>query len=222
MNSTALTTLPLFFFLAACAPQPPVITEAEALQQLSPAKWQVQREIPMESTANVAIAADIKAYPVGRYVDAANPNVLHERHTIYRRESPESWRRDTDRGHGILLGPTVGLRNPVARKNPASQELTAELNRQRLVTQRLIGIERSSQAGDAQAAALLSEAQTIQATQAAILKKLDGYEKQQKEAPNAVDLPVTPKFLSTPKTELNPVPNPESSPVPLVEPKPKN
>ncbi len=143
MKSIALTILPLIFIISSCAP-PPLITEAEALQQLSPEKWQVQHEIPMESTANVAIAADIKAYPVGRYVDAANPNILHERHTIYRREKPETWRRDTNKGHGILLGPTVGLRNPIARKNPASQELSAELNRQKLVTQRLIGIERDA------------------------------------------------------------------------------
>jgi hypothetical protein len=213
MKSIVLTIFPLIFAISSCAP-PPLITEAEALQLLSPEKWQVQHEIPMESTANVAIAADIKAYPVGRYVDAANPNVLHERHTIYRREKPETWRRDTDKGHGILLGPTVGLRNPIARKNPASQELSAELNRQKIVTQRLIGIERDAQNGDVQAAALLSEAQHIQATQQAILKKLDAYEKQQQAKPNPVDPPVS----SIPPS----LPKPESNPVPLIEPNPKN
>jgi hypothetical protein len=208
MKFNILASLPFVVALASCAP-PPLITEAEALQQLSPEKWQVQREIPMESTANVAVAADIKAYPVGRYVDAANPDVMHERHIIYRREKSETWRRDTDRGHGILLGPTVGLRNPVARKNPASQELTAELNRQRLISGRLLHIERDAQDADLKASAILSQAEAIKAAQDNLLQRMDGYEKQQKTMSNRVDQPVT---------VPGPLPKAAEEPKPLVEP----
>ena len=133
--------------LVSCAGKPATPTETEVLAKLDPDKWQVQRGIPMESTANVAKAAEIKAYPVGRYVDAANPSILHERHVIYRRERDESWRRDPNPGHGILLGPIVGLNNPIARGNPSGQELAAELNRQKLITDRLLGMERQAGAG---------------------------------------------------------------------------
>lgn len=161
---------------AACASKPAPPTEAEVLNKLDPARWQVQREIPMESTANVSNAAEIKAYPVGRYVDAANPSILHERHVIYRRERDESWRRDTSQGHGILLGPTVGLSNPVSRKNPSGQELAAELSRQKLITGRLLNVERQAGAGDLRASQLMTEAQAIAANQIEILRRLDQYE----------------------------------------------
>lgn len=215
MKSVILTSLPVIIALASCAQPPPPLTEAEVLQKLSPEKWQVQQEIPMENTANVAVAADIKAYPVGRYVDAANPNVMHERHTIYRREKPETWRRDTDQGHGILLGPTVGLRNPVARKNPASQELTAELNRQKLISGRLLHIEGDVQDADLRTSAILSQAEAIKAAQDTLLQRMDAYEKKQKEMSDRVDQPVT---TAVPQA----LPKAAEEPIVPVEPKPKD
>jgi hypothetical protein len=198
-----ITTLAGLGFLVSCASKPAPPSEAEVLSQLDPLKWQVEREIPMESTANVANAAEIKAYPVGRYVDAANPGIMHERHTIYRREQDESWRRDTNRGHGILLGPTVGLDNPIARKNPSSQELASELTRQKLVTKRLLSLESQAGAGDARAQKLLGEAKLIAANQTEILRRLEQYDADRRaeqlkvklvpsasQSGNPIDLPI--------------------------------
>ena len=173
---TQISTLTGLVLLVSCATKSTPPSEAEVLSQLDPVKWQVEREIPMESTANVANPAEIKAYPVGRYVDAANPGIMHERHTIYRREKDESWRRDTNRGHGILLGPTVGLDNPIARKNPSSQELASELTRQKLITKRLLNLETQAGGGDARAQKLLGEARLIAANQSEILRRLDQYD----------------------------------------------
>lgn len=173
---TQISTLTGLVLLVSCATKPTPPSEAEVLSQLDPVKWQVEHEIPMESTANVANPAEIKAYPVGRYVDAANPGIMHERHTIYRREKDESWRRDTNRGHGILLGPTVGLDNPIARKNPSSQELASELTRQKLITKRLLNLETQAGGGDARAQKLLGEARLIAANQSEILRRLDQYD----------------------------------------------
>jgi hypothetical protein len=140
---------------------------------------------------------------VGRYVDAANPGIMHERHTIYRREQDESWRRDTNRGHGILLGPTVGLDNPIARKNPSSQELASELTRQKLVTKRLLSLESQAGAGDARAQKLLGEAKLIAANQTEILRRLEQYDADRRaeqlkvklvpsasQSGNPIDLPI--------------------------------
>lgn len=161
---------------AACAGRPSPPTEAEVLAQLDPARWQAQREIPMESTAHVSNPAEIKAYPVGRYVDAANPAILHERHVIYRRERDESWRRDVAAGQSIGRGPAAGGSNPVARPNPSGQELAAELNRQKLVTARLLQVERQAGEGDLRARELMDEARAMAANQMEIMRRLDRYE----------------------------------------------
>ena len=212
MKSHLSLLIPISAIAVSCAPETPPITEAEALARLDPKKWVVEDNIPMESTAGVSNRADIKAYPVGRYVDPANPNVMHERHVIYRRENSESWRRDTDRGNQILLGPTVGLRNPIARRNPASQELSAELNRQKLVTRRLLAVEKDAREGDLRAAALLREARDINANQEIILGKLNEYERArnaEKEAleDRGVPVPADPEPLIGPTIDPNPFPD---------------
>lgn len=129
----------------------------------------------MESTANVQHSADIRAYPVGRYVDAANKNVMHERHIIYRRERPEQWRLNSDQGSGILLGPSVGLRNPVALPNPSLQTLTAELNQQRLITRQLLEIERRASSGDERAQVLLRQAAAMKDNQDQLVNLIKSY-----------------------------------------------
>ncbi|MES2704994.1 MAG: hypothetical protein V4726_00165 [Verrucomicrobiota bacterium] len=152
---------PLFAAVAALPSCTAVKPEAAA----PPPKYGFIENVPMESTANVQRSADIRAYPVGRYVDAANRDVLHERHIIYRRERPEQWRLNSDKSSGILLGPTVGLRNPVAMTNPPPQALTAELNKQRLITRQLLEIQERASSGDERAQALLSQAAAMKDNQ---------------------------------------------------------
>jgi len=161
--------------LVSCAPKVPPPTEAEVLAKLDPNRWQVQNDIRMEGIRNVTYGSDIKAYPMGRYVDPANKDVMHERHVIYRRERPEQWRRDSS-GREILIGPTVGLRNPIARTTLREQQLTVELNRQKVVTNRLLAVERSAAAGDARAERMLEEARLMRGNQEKIIEKLDKYE----------------------------------------------
>ena len=123
-----------------------------------PPGTEVLEDIPLESNAAVARAPDYKAYPVSRYVDPANKDVMHERHVIYRRERPESWRLRPDPDKKILLGPTVGLRNPIALNRPVSQELNAELSRQKNVTRELLKLREHAEKGDARARQLLMTA----------------------------------------------------------------
>lgn len=54
--------------------------------------------------------ADVKAYSIGRYVDPADPSVMHEAHVVYRRESDSGWRLDGDAGRQILVGPSVSAK----------------------------------------------------------------------------------------------------------------
>jgi hypothetical protein len=77
---------------------------------------------------NVRTGEIVKAYGVNRYVDPANPNIMHERHAIYRVEEGPGWVMQTPQGErGIILGPVVGLRNPEDAPAPRDSEIKREL-----------------------------------------------------------------------------------------------
>ncbi len=49
----------------------------------------------------------LKAYPVNRYVDPNEPNVMHEGHVIYRREQAGEWNLNPNAPTVVPLGPTL-------------------------------------------------------------------------------------------------------------------
>lgn len=189
--------------------------------QPSPPPYDFIEDIPMESTASVQRPSDIRAYPVGRYVDAANKDVLHERHVIYRRERPEQWRLNSDQGSGILLGPTVGLRNPVALPNPSPQALSAELNTQRLITRQLLDIQQRASAGDERARELLIQAAAMRDNQEKLLALVKTYNTRLDSLQHQLDgiraLPsVDPGTLSpAPKRSVEPAKKSTGRPAPV-------
>lgn len=54
----------------------------------------------------------VKGYPMGRYVDPNFPEVMHERHTVYRQEESPAWNTHAGEPYGLALG-------SVARSNPS-------------------------------------------------------------------------------------------------------
>jgi hypothetical protein len=66
----------------------------------------------------------VKAYPVGRYQDSDDPDLMHEGHTVYREENTPEWNTAPNAPTYVPLGPTT-----VAVADPAQQHtvLTAEL-----------------------------------------------------------------------------------------------
>jgi len=187
-----------------------------------PPGTQVLEDIPMESNAAVARAADYKAYPVSRYVDPANKDVMHERHVIYRRERPETWRLRPDPEKKILLGPTVGLRNPIALDRPVSQELNAELNRQKIVTRELLKRREHAEMGDARARQLLMTAEKMGRQSDEMLEQIRSYNSQLDSVRKDVDelkrqgapVPAPPKVVHQ---EESKAPSEQSAP-PLIAP----
>lgn len=130
----------------------------------------------MESNARVMRTAEVKAYPVARYVDPQNKDVMHEKHVIYRRERPETWRLYANYEQPVTIGP-LGLRNPVATRNPSGQELTAELNKQRLVSEQLLMVMERANSGDARAQELMVMARSMEHNNKELVKKMDEYNK---------------------------------------------
>ena len=117
-------------FLTACASNPqPRIT----VMNVVPADAQ-----SAQGTESVRYAENIKAYPVGRYVDPNNNLVMHERHMVYRVETTAQWNLNPDAPVQVRLGPVVGLIDPARRDAPINAEVVAEVNRQKAATEALL------------------------------------------------------------------------------------
>lgn len=56
----------------------------------------------------------VKAYPVGRYSDPDDPDIMHERHTIYRVERSSNWSYLPDAPYALPMGPTAADSAPSA------------------------------------------------------------------------------------------------------------
>jgi hypothetical protein len=74
--------------------------------------------------ASVRTPEQLKAYPVGRYEDPNDPDVMHEGHTVYRAETSPDWNTDPNAPTSLPLGP-----GEMATADPSQQHtaLTAEL-----------------------------------------------------------------------------------------------
>ena len=75
-------------------------------------------------TASVRTPERLKSYPVGRYEDPNDPDVMHEGHTVYRAETSPDWNTDPNEPTSLPLGP-----GEMATADPSQQHtaLTAEL-----------------------------------------------------------------------------------------------
>jgi hypothetical protein len=83
---------------------------------------------PIGTEANVRQAEQVKVYGVNRYVDPADPRILHERHAIYRIEQKPAWVTRTKNQSGeILLGPILGLHRPEYAPEPLPGETARDL-----------------------------------------------------------------------------------------------
>jgi hypothetical protein len=89
------------------------------------------RSAPLASigtVGNLREAEAVKAYEINRYVDAADPRTMHERHAIYRLEQQPSWiARSPGNQQEVILGPILGLRKPEYTPEPMPGETSREI-----------------------------------------------------------------------------------------------
>jgi len=69
-------------------------------------------ELDLSNMQKVRLGETLKAYPVGRYVDPQDPNILHEAHLVYRKETGASWNLSPHAPTVVPLGPTLAVSNP--------------------------------------------------------------------------------------------------------------
>jgi hypothetical protein len=83
---------------------------------------------PIGTVANVRQPEQVKVYGVNRYVDPADPRIMHERHAIYRIEQKSAWvTRSKNQSGEILLGPVLGLHRPEYAPEPLPGETARDV-----------------------------------------------------------------------------------------------
>jgi len=112
--------------LAACA------SRHEPVVQVTPASVP-GTTLPSGDMESVRYAENIKAYPLGRYVDPNNSRIMHEAHEIYRVETTAKWNLHPNAPVSVPLGP-VRVRDTAKTTIPVANELLAELNQQKEAT----------------------------------------------------------------------------------------
>src|SRR5580704_2275145 len=131
MHKLAFPFLSIGLLLTGCAePQPQVVvlpTGHRTVQSRSGP--QVLTPVgPLGTVANVRQAELVKVYGVNRYVDPADPRVMHERHAVYRVEQQPAWvTRSKNQSGQILLGPILGLHRPEYSPEPLPGETARDL-----------------------------------------------------------------------------------------------
>lgn len=80
----------------------------------------------------------LKAYPINRYVDPNDPNVMHEGHVVYRRESVGGWNLNPNAPTVVPLGPTLAVADGARQPDPLPAELEQKIAEQNQLMASLI------------------------------------------------------------------------------------
>ena len=106
---------PALLLVGCASSNPPTV-------DVSPGPLPQKHDVP--DPASVRTPEQLKAYPVGRYEDPNDPDVMHEGHTVYRAETSPDWNTDPNAPTSLPMGP-----GEMATADPSQQHtaLTAEL-----------------------------------------------------------------------------------------------
>ena len=119
-------------------------------------------ELDQKNVENVRVGENLKAYPAGRYVDPNDPNVMHEAHTIYRREAGPNWNLNPNAPTVVPLGPVLAVADPAKEPTPLPAELEQKMAEQNQLMASLI---EQNEALSAQLAKLTKDIAEVRAKQ---------------------------------------------------------
>lgn len=86
----------------------------------------------------VRLSETLKSYPVGRFVDPQDPNVMHEAHVVYRKEAGAGWNLNPNAPTVVPLGPVLAVADPARTPNPLPAELEQKMAEQNQLVASLI------------------------------------------------------------------------------------
>ena len=125
-------------FVAGCETPPP---KAATLPALSPAPTVAPvsgTDLDQANTEKVRVGETLKSYPIGRYVDPNDPNVMHEAHVVYRKEAGTSWNLNPNAPTVVPLGPVLAVADPAKTPSPLPAELEQRMAEQNQLVASLI------------------------------------------------------------------------------------
>jgi hypothetical protein len=95
-------------------------------------------QLDQRNTQQVRHSESLKAYPVNRYVDPNDPNVMHEGHVVYRREVSGGWNLNPNAPTVVPLGPALAVADGAKHPNPLPAELEQRIVEQNQLMASLI------------------------------------------------------------------------------------
>lgn len=95
-------------------------------------------QIEQGTTEQVRHGEALKAYPINRYVDPNNPDVMHEGHVVYRREASAGWNLNPNAPTVVPLGPALAVAEGARQPNPLPAELEQKIAEQNQLMASLI------------------------------------------------------------------------------------
>jgi len=95
-------------------------------------------DLDVTNVENVRVSESLKSYPVGRYVDPRDSNVMHEAHVVYRKEAGASWNLNPNAPTVVALGPVLAVADPARTPDPLPAELEQKMAEQNQLVASLI------------------------------------------------------------------------------------
>ncbi len=95
-------------------------------------------DLDQTNVEKVRAGETLKAYPIGRYVDPNDPNVMHESHVVYRKEAGASWNLAPNAPTVVPLGPVLAVSDGATQGNPLPAELEQKVAEQNQLMAALI------------------------------------------------------------------------------------
>lgn len=95
-------------------------------------------DLEQTNVEKVRVSESLKAYPVGRYVDPKDSNLMHEAHVVYRREAGSSWNLNPNAPTVVPLGPVLAVADPAKTPGPLPAELEQKMAEQNQLVASLI------------------------------------------------------------------------------------
>lgn len=95
-------------------------------------------DLDMGNMSKVRSPERLKAYPVGRYIDPNNAEVMHEGHVIYRKEAPAAWNKSPNSPTAVPLGPVIAISHPERQIEPLNVEYETKIMQQNQLMKSLI------------------------------------------------------------------------------------
>jgi len=95
-------------------------------------------DLDQTNVEKVRVGETLKSYPVGRYIDPTDANVMHEAHVVYRKEAGASWNLNPNAPTVVPLGPVMALADPAKTPGPLPAELEQKMAEQNQLVASLI------------------------------------------------------------------------------------